>query len=371
MEFRKYFLRGSALILILILIFGISYSVLVYISNKPPIDEINFARKTIASAKNNMAGRYATETLRAAEGLYHQSVEEWQLQNKKFFLFRNYEHTLELAIESYNMAASARDEALDTHSELSEAVKKQMLDLKIRVSRFDKYYKNLPLNSSTVNKSSNGETAFLEAQVELKKGQFVQAQKLLKKASENLSKAENEAHFKLTNFYNDYPLWQENVQKALSLSKKGQTVILIDKLDASCTVLKSGKEYKIFPAEFGTSWMGDKTKTGDKATPEGIYKVTQKKNSSKTKYHKALLINYPNNDDKKRFETLVKSGQIPKNSNIGGMIEIHGDGGKGVNWTDGCIALENTEMDLLYSLCSVNTPVIIVGARQSLDEYLD
>lgn len=116
--------------------------------------------------------------------------------------------------------------------------------------------------------------------------------------------------------------------------------------------------------------MGDKMYSGDKATPEGVYKVTDKKNRSRTKYYKALLINYPNGEDQKRYDRMVKSGEISRRTGIGGLIEIHGDGGKGVNWTDGCIALENKEMDVVFSNCSVNTTVIIVGSRLPLEDYL-
>jgi murein L,D-transpeptidase YafK len=117
--------------------------------------------------------------------------------------------------------------------------------------------------------------------------------------------------------------------------------------------------------------MMDKIKSGDNATPEGIYNVQVKKERSNTKYYKALLLDYPNKEDQKTFNQLVRSGKIPKNSRIGGLIEIHGEGGRGINWTEGCIALDNKEMDVVYSQCNINTPVIIVGARKSLEEYLN
>jgi len=117
--------------------------------------------------------------------------------------------------------------------------------------------------------------------------------------------------------------------------------------------------------------MGNKLFAGDKATPEGVYKILEKKNSAKTKYYKALLINYPNNEDQRRYDQMVKSGEISKRTGIGGLIEIHGNGGKGVHWTDGCIALENKEMDVVYNQCGVNTPVIIVGSRLPLEDYLN
>ncbi|MBN2237782.1 MAG: L,D-transpeptidase, partial [Bacteroidales bacterium] len=44
---------------------------------------------------------------------------------------------------------------------------------------------------------------------------------------------------------------------------------------------------------------------------------------------------------------------------------------KGVNWTDGCVALENKDMDRLFEFCSENTPVVIIGAKIPLKEILN
>ena len=106
---------------------------------------------------------------------------------------------------------------------------------------------------------------------------------------------------------------------------------------------------------------------GDKATPEGKYHITKKKSRPQTKYHKALLINYPNDDDKARYNAGVKKGSIPKRG-IGNLIEIHGDGGKGRNWTAGCVALTDNDIDKVYELVGVGTPVTIVGSLKSLQE---
>jgi murein L,D-transpeptidase YafK len=98
------------------------------------------------------------------------------------------------------------------------------------------------------------------------------------------------------------------------------------------------------------------------ATPEGMYKVTRKLEGSKTKYYKALLLDYPNEEDKARFREEIENGSLPRNAKIGGLIEIHGDGGKGIDWTEGCVALTNKEMDIVYRLAKVGTPVTIVGS---------
>jgi murein L,D-transpeptidase YafK len=346
-------------------------SIVIYSTNQPPLEEMNLARESLALAKNKMASRYASETLKEAENLYNQSMSEWKIQNDKFFVFRDYTLMKDLAEKSYNLSADAGHEAKNIREKLKNNLETDLANLKQQIDRFEKYYKHLALGRSTLDLFNKGKTRFLEAQIEYSNHEFRQASKLAHKAAENLSQAEKSAHYKLINYYEDYPIWQKNIQLAYNLSKKGQTVILVDKMDASCIILKSGKEFKTFSAEFGISWMGDKNMIGDKATPEGVYKVVEKKSKAKTKYYKALLLNYPNQEDQKRYDEMVKSGKISKKTGIGGLIEIHGDGGKGVHWTDGCIALENSDMDVVFSQCVVGTPVIIVGSGQPLEEYLN
>lgn len=355
---------------VVVFIAAVVYSAYIYITNKPPLEEINTARESLGSARTKLAGRYANETLEEAERLYNWSMKEWETQNGKFFVFRDYSLTRELALKSIDKSTNAGKEAKNVKDKLKNKVESELTVLKNQIAKFEKYYKHLVLGRTVINAFNKGKTRFLEAQIEYKKSDFQQAAKLAKKASESVSQAEKAAHIKLIEFYNDYPLWEKNTKLAYNLSKKGQTVILVDKIQSSLIILKGGKEFKTFDAEFGLSWMGDKLHAGDKATPEGIYKVTEKKSKSKTKYYKALLINYPNGEDQKRYDRMVKSGEISRKTGIGNLIEIHGDGGKGVHWTDGCVALENSDMDVVFSQSSVNTPVIIVGSRLPLEDYL-
>lgn len=80
---------------------------------------------------------------------------------------------------------------------------------------------------------------------------------------------------------------------------------------------------------------------------------------SRSRYYKALLINYPNDDDRRQFTAAKKKGLIPKYAGIGGLIEIHGGGKSGMTY--GCIGMENDQMDELFSIVDVGTPVTIVG----------
>lgn len=108
------------------------------------------------------------------------------------------------------------------------------------------------------------------------------------------------------------------------------------------------KLVKIYPISLGFNPIGHKQFEGDGKTPEGIYTINERnKNSS---YHKNLGISYPNKADIAFAESQGKSP--------GGLIKIHGlrnglgDIGRGhllKDWTHGCIAVTNEEVDELFS----------------------
>jgi hypothetical protein len=81
-------------------------------------------------------------------------------------------------------------------------------------------------------------------------------------------------------------------------------------------------------------------------------------------YHRALLIDYPNTEDWEAYLRARKDGRIPDSTPIGGLIEIHGRGGRQQDWTNGCVAVTDETMDILAGLAVPGTPVTIVGARR-------
>lgn len=159
--------------------------------------------------------------------------------------------------------------------------------------------------------------------------------------------------------------WREWVQQTLTQSRdEGIVVIIVDKLRRRLSVYEGGRLLASFPAELGANGLRPKQHAGDRATPEGRYRVVQKKQGAATKYYKALLINYPNEQDRMRYFQARKQGKIPWRAGIGSLIEIHGDGGEGRDWTDGCIALRNGDMDKVFAWTQVGTPVTIVGTYE-------
>ncbi|MBI5606294.1 MAG: L,D-transpeptidase [Deltaproteobacteria bacterium] len=134
--------------------------------------------------------------------------------------------------------------------------------------------------------------------------------------------------------------------------------IVVKKGQRKLYLYQQGELFKMFPVDLGGNPKGPKICQGDLRTPEGEYRVIEKKDRGQTRFYQAFLLNYPNDEDRVRYELAVRNGLLPKDIGIGGLIEIHGEG-VGVDWTKGCIALNNPHMKELFNQIPVGTPVRI------------
>jgi murein L,D-transpeptidase YafK len=134
--------------------------------------------------------------------------------------------------------------------------------------------------------------------------------------------------------------------------------VLEDKSDERLYLLRDGATIAEFSVAFGANPVGHKEQEGDERTPEGNYLLDYKKADSS--FYKAIHISYPNDSDKQAAAT--------KGVDPGGLIMIHGQRNRlgwlslitqRFNWTDGCIAVTNREMDQIWNSVSVNTPIEI------------
>ncbi|MCB1036247.1 MAG: L,D-transpeptidase [Acidobacteria bacterium] len=163
--------------------------------------------------------------------------------------------------------------------------------------------------------------------------------------------------------------WQRWRDEAVADSRRrGATRLIVDKLDRTLTVYQKGRSVAAFPVELGIRGVFRKEHAGDHATPEGSYRILTRKAGRDTRYYKALLLDYPNHEDLARFRREHRLGRTPRGKGVGGSIEIHGEGGRGRDWTDGCIALTNPHMDRLFELLTADTQVVIVGSLHGAKE---
>lgn len=122
----------------------------------------------------------------------------------------------------------------------------------------------------------------------------------------------------------------------------------------------------------GTNPVPPKRRQGDRATPEGDYSVVYK--NPRSQFHLSLALDYPNREDaarglrdgligaaeRDRIVAALRRGATPPwNTRLGGEIFIHG-GGSATDWTWGCVALDDRDVEELYGLVPPGTRVTIL-----------
>ncbi len=136
-------------------------------------------------------------------------------------------------------------------------------------------------------------------------------------------------------------------------------LVVVNKSKAQLYLKSHGKIIKQYPVVFGDTPKGHKQQEGDEKTPEGRYILDYKKENSIA--YKSIHISYPNTADKKRAQL--------QGVDAGGAIMIHGQlNGLGwlsfiaqhFNWTNGCIAVTNTQMEEIWQLVKKGTPIEIL-----------
>jgi len=209
---------------------------------------------------------------------------------------------------------------------------------------------------------TKAELLLTEAKLLLKKNQLIASEKKCPMVETHLHKVQEGLYPILARYQHPEWIakWKRWAQETIDESRQRDIYsILIIKAEKKLILLKKGEPVKTYPVGFGKNGWLDKLQARDHATPEGKYHIIGK--NPRSKYYKALLINYPNENDRMEFERLKRKGLLGKKATIGGSIEIHG-GGKD-NLTYGCIALDNVSMEELYHKVEIGTPVTIIGAR--------
>lgn len=157
--------------------------------------------------------------------------------------------------------------------------------------------------------------------------------------------------------------WQALAQQTIDWTRiHRSTAIVVSKAERVLTLYKNGSKVISYPVRLGFNGIREKQFQGDGATPEGRYRITDKRGAGHTQFYRALVLDYPNQDDRRRFTQEKKAGRIPPVKQIGGQIEIHGVENELMAQTLGCVMLENAQMSALFARVELGTPVSIVGA---------
>lgn len=143
---------------------------------------------------------------------------------------------------------------------------------------------------------------------------------------------------------------------ALSNAIEKADRVVVVKSSKTLSLYRDQKLIRAFPVVFGANPIGHKQQEGDERTPEGQYTLDFKKADSA--FYKAIHISYPSAQD---VESARKRGVSP-----GGSVMIHGQKNhlgwasfisQHFNWTNGCIALTNEDMELVWQAVDAGTPI--------------
>jgi L,D-peptidoglycan transpeptidase YkuD (ErfK/YbiS/YcfS/YnhG family) len=366
---RKHpWIRTSLLVVLLVAVWATSAYVVPLTdgSQNPPADPLGTAAKDILQAarkkraKEIFPRRYVSADDAIKRARFEMNLQmgtHWgardfdrptalmdQAQGEAFGLYRDtvrhQEETRELAGE----AIAAAQKGLDESREVAK-VGQQQAAIRVRLT--------------------TAEVSLREARARFKESRYDEAVKSAQKSIREVDLAHKHYRQLLARFNDPRQLstWQSWIRQAVNHSRStGGVAFVVIKEKHRLDVYRGGRLSRSVPVDIGANFANQKVHAGDRATPEGYYRVTQKKGRGATKYNLALLLNYPNDEDRRRFQAAKNRGELSRRTGIGGLIEIHGDGGRGYDWTDGCVAPDDDDMRVLYNMAQVGTPVAIVGS---------
>lgn len=173
---------------------------------------------------------------------------------------------------------------------------------------------------------------------------------------------------------------------AVQVQAASQRCLVVDKAGRELVAFQDGRKAGAFPVSFGVDPVSDKRRLGDLATPEGLYFVSYKKDPSQ--YHRTLGLSYPSPADAEKglaggvisvseylkiLSAARGSRPGPCGTRLGCAIAIHGGGvyrrfGENLerDWTEGCVALDDRDMDRLFAFSRRGDRVVIFNSAANL-----
>ncbi|MEZ4650225.1 MAG: L,D-transpeptidase [Candidatus Eisenbacteria bacterium] len=322
------------------------------------------ATSSIDEAKQLGAEEWASQKFTTADSLLQSAAVELVRQKTRLAPLRNFELAGVLLRAARDSAASAADVTRRTKAAVESESHLALDELTQVLLEAEAVRDAHVLDPAARRKLQAARVQAVEAHLRQEEGDFIGARDLAQGATVQALEVLDTAASRTARFVDENELqrWQTWFEETLAESRERKcTAIVVNKERNELVLYDSGREVRRYPAEMGRRALERKLFEGDGATPEGRYRVVKKKQGPDTIYHRALLIDYPTQTDLARLAEAKKRKHVRADARPGGSIEIHGEGGKGWDWTRGCVAMTNRDIDDLWAHVDVNTPVTIVG----------
>lgn len=332
--------------------------------SKPPTDLLQTARRAIEGAYRMGAGEYAPNRLEEAEGALQRAIYIVQQQRARPFFVRNYGQVWPVLHASFEASSLAKRETMARMDSLRTEAEVEIEGAAAIIPQVLEKMTKVPVNQYNRQRIIYAQIALSEALFALSEEDFLRARAKAQEASVQAMEVQHRVDTILIKYLTPYALaqWKRWVNETIAWSDRHDTyVLIVDKMRRRCDVYFDGKLQASYPVDLGSGPLGHKSIQGDRVTPEGKYRVVAKRDIGHSRYRRSLVLNYPTKEDSIRFWRAKAQGHLPKRAKLGGQIEVHGGGVKGTNWTLGCIALRNEDIDQVFRHVAVGTLVTIVG----------
>jgi L,D-peptidoglycan transpeptidase YkuD (ErfK/YbiS/YcfS/YnhG family) len=325
-----------------------------------PVKSADPAWRALGEAERVGAAEYAPELWLSAQQLYDSGWTVFTAQKGRVPGFRHYDVAESLWAKAERTAETAADSALEAHARHRARQERRLSELTNALATYEtiaeEHLSRMRLRRPLVQATLNLENAqrLIEQMAEAR---AIDDALVRADASISALAATIDGHAPDPS---DLTASRHAIERTVAWSARTDSAaMIVVKESRTAYLLHRGRMIAQYPVELGYRPERQKARAGDGATPEGEYRVTMWRNKG-SKYYKALMLDYPNERDRVRFASSKRNGDVPRHVGIGGNIEIHGEGGRGKDWTEGCVALRNDDMDEVMKRMKVGCWVTIV-----------
>ncbi|HET9234655.1 MAG TPA: L,D-transpeptidase, partial [Candidatus Eisenbacteria bacterium] len=359
----------------LILLVGLSFALPLWTGRaRYPQVQRDIATRAIDGARKEDSERWAPERFRSAITAYEAGVAEGLRQRRRLIPFQDYALTEDQFYCAAQNANRAFREGKASRLGMASRAAEALGLARSLVDEAQNSIRLVPVGVLPRQRLQKSKAALQEATQHTRSGRFDLAYERAQDAQEDAQWALTATGAAASRFVDSNVVseWRRLVAQTVAESKSRQsTALVVIKERNRVDLYHAGRLKKSYSADMGKNRLSKKLHQGDNATPEGRYHITEKKGRGDSKYYKALVLNYPNEADRKRLAAAKNAGMASKRVGPGSLIEIHGEGGRGQDWTYGCVALSNRDIDDLFTRVSVGTPVTIVGGDGQSGKFSD
>jgi hypothetical protein len=341
---------------------------------RSPAEQLERANRSLAGARKAAAAQWAPAELARAEEAARGAWAAYLLEASRLEVRRDFRSVVAQLAEAEALSTQAERAALRAREDADAEARAELTSAQRVLQDVLKWERVTSLPPAERARLQRARLRLREATALLESGNPLEAAQRAAEAGEALRNAMAPTLDRARRFEDRAALlrWRQAVRDAHSWSRAtGRAALLVLKAQNRLELVVGGRLERSYDVDLGANGTSDKLRAGDLATPEGQYRVIRKLDRGASQYYRALVLDYPNPDDRRRFRKARAEGALPPGARIGGHIEIHGEGGRGRNWTRGCVAVSNPDMDDLFPRIAIGTPVTIVGSDGSSGSVAD